>query len=63
MAVKWYPSGLLVSGGAEGDRTPDLYNAIVALSQLSYGPDIGAGLVSGGKAHAFRSACAPFASG
>ena len=27
-------------GGAEGDRTPDLYNAIVALSQLSYGPEI-----------------------
>ena len=26
------------NGGAEGDRTPDLYNAIVALSQLSYGP-------------------------
>ena len=26
-------------GGAEGDRTPDLYNAIVALSQLSYGPN------------------------
>ena len=25
-------------GGARGDRTPDLYNAIVALSQLSYGP-------------------------
>ncbi len=25
-------------GGAEGSRTPDLYNAIVALSQLSYGP-------------------------
>ena len=25
-------------GGAEGNRTPDLYNAIVALSQLSYGP-------------------------
>lgn len=24
--------------GAEGNRTPDLYNAIVALSQLSYGP-------------------------
>ena len=22
-----------------GNRTPDLYNAIVALSQLSYGPD------------------------
>jgi integrase len=27
-------------GGAEGNRTPDLYNAIVALSQLSYGPII-----------------------
>ena len=26
------------SGGAEGNRTPDLYNAIVALSQLSYSP-------------------------
>ena len=25
-------------GGAEGNRTPDLYNAIVALSQLSYTP-------------------------
>jgi hypothetical protein len=24
--------------GAEGDRTPDLMNAIHALSQLSYGP-------------------------
>src|SRR3546814_8165435 len=29
------PSGF---GGAREDRTPDLYNAIVALSQLSYGP-------------------------
>ncbi len=28
------------AGGAEGDRTPDLYNAIVALSQLSYGPNL-----------------------
>ena len=28
----------LKDGGAEGSRTPDLYNAIVALSQLSYGP-------------------------
>lgn len=27
-----------VNGGAKGDRTPDLDNAIVALSQLSYGP-------------------------
>ncbi len=26
------------AGGAKEDRTPDLYNAIVALSQLSYGP-------------------------
>src|SRR5690606_8464695 len=25
-------------GGADQDRTDDLYNAIVALSQLSYGP-------------------------
>ena len=25
-------------GGAEGNRTPDLYVANVALSQLSYGP-------------------------
>ncbi len=25
-------------GGADRDRTGDLYNAIVALSQLSYGP-------------------------
>jgi hypothetical protein len=25
-------------GGASRDRTDDLYNAIVALSQLSYGP-------------------------
>ena len=25
-------------GGANRDRTDDLYNAIVALSQLSYGP-------------------------
>ena len=27
------------NGGAEGDRTPDLYTASVALSQLSYGPN------------------------
>ena len=30
---------LLKIGGANRDRTDDLYNAIVALSQLSYGPD------------------------
>src|SRR5437588_303585 len=34
-----YPSTRLVSGG-EGDRTPDLVNAIHALSQLSYAPRI-----------------------
>ncbi len=28
----------MVSGGAEGSRTPDLVNAIHALSQLSYSP-------------------------
>ena len=31
-----YPKGF--GGGAGRDRTDDLYNAIVALSQLSYGP-------------------------
>ncbi len=30
--------GTLNLGGASRDRTDDLYNAIVALSQLSYGP-------------------------
>ena len=36
-AVAWYSqSGK--SGGAKRDRTDDLYNAIVALSQLSYSP-------------------------
>jgi hypothetical protein len=29
-------------GGAEEDRTPDLRSAIAALSQLSYGPKVGA---------------------
>ncbi len=28
-----------LNGGAEGDRTPDLRNAIATLSQLSYGPE------------------------
>src|SRR5690606_27917527 len=32
---------VLVTGGASRDRTGDLYNAIVALSQLSYGPTAG----------------------
>ena len=30
-------------GGAKRDRTADLYNAIVALSQLSYSPPISPG--------------------
>ena len=39
-----YPAELRALGpvqasGAEGNRTPDLLNAIQALSQLSYGPD------------------------
>ena len=32
-----FPRGF--DGGAKRDRTADLYNAIVALSQLSYGPN------------------------
>ncbi len=31
----------LIFGGAEGNRTLDLLNAIQALSQLSYGPTEG----------------------
>ena len=31
-------AGIEGAGGARRDRTADLYNAIVALSQLSYGP-------------------------
>ncbi len=34
------PAANLNISGAEGDRTPDLLNAIQALSQLSYGPNI-----------------------
>ena len=33
------PTTKINSGGARRDRTADLYNAIVALSQLSYGPE------------------------
>ena len=33
-----FPRGF--DGGADQDRTDDLYNAIVALSQLSYGPGV-----------------------
>ena len=32
------------AGGAKGSRTPDLLNAIQALSQLSYGPTQGGGI-------------------
>jgi hypothetical protein len=32
-----------LTGGATGNRTPDLYNAIVALSHLSYDPEPRAG--------------------
>ena len=32
-------SAIEMNGGAGRDRTDDLYNAIVALSQLSYGPE------------------------
>lgn len=32
------PTGFKKNGGAKEDRTPDLYSATVALSQLSYGP-------------------------
>jgi hypothetical protein len=34
----WYQVVERRSGGAKGSRTPDLLNAIQALSQLSYGP-------------------------
>ena len=33
-----YADSLKRNGGAVGDRTPDLRNAIATLSQLSYGP-------------------------
>ena len=42
LRLKWEigPSAIDLgeSGGAKRDRTDDLYNAIVALSQLSYSP-------------------------
>jgi hypothetical protein len=49
--------GLIEIGGATGNRTPDLYNAIVALSHLSYDPEKGV-------SSAVRGTLAPkFASG
>ena len=49
VSPKWtkpsgFPEGF--DGGAGRDRTDDLYNAIVALSQLSYGPMFGDDLIS-----------------
>ena len=35
-----YGRRFLISYGDEGDRTPDLVNAIHALSQLSYVPEV-----------------------
>jgi hypothetical protein len=37
-ALKSYFNISRLIGGARGSRTPDLLNAIQALSQLSYGP-------------------------
>ena len=37
-AVQVQAIALQLDGGAEGNRTPDLLNAIQALSQLSYSP-------------------------
>src|SRR3546814_2250974 len=45
---------LCLIGGAEGDRTPDLCNAIAALSQLSYGP------ICPGRSVAFSQAPPPW---
>src|SRR3990172_9841527 len=41
MASKTCGPSLAGAGGARGSRTPDLLNAIQALSQLSYGPKPG----------------------
>ena len=38
VAIQRYRSKGDLIGGARGSRTPDLLNAIQALSQLSYGP-------------------------
>ena len=40
--------GPFKTGGARRNRTDDLYNAIVALSQLSYGPPVPAPIVARG---------------
>ncbi len=38
MLLATFESNDPIDSGAEGNRTPDLLNAIQALSQLSYGP-------------------------
>ena len=44
-SIEWVSTGdthcIGQFGGDEGDRTPDLDSAIVALSQLSYVPELG----------------------
>ena len=45
--------------GGEGDRTPDLVNAIHALSQLSYAPAIFCSPASGWQAQGGKLAVAP----
>ena len=46
--TKYFTSEIVrkVNGGAKGDRTPDLYAASVALSQLSYGPESNFGIIA-----------------
>ena len=39
LAQEFFGTARNLFGGARRDRTADLYNAIVALSQLSYGPE------------------------
>jgi hypothetical protein len=41
LVVLVLPLVIGLTSGAEGSRTPDLLNAIQALSQLSYGPVLG----------------------
>ena len=48
------------SGGAKRDRTADLYNAIVALSQLSYGPMGCLALPKAGRVEKLRSPAGRF---
>jgi hypothetical protein len=40
-AIKSFAKPYSIDGGAKEDRTPDLLRARQALSQLSYGPNVG----------------------